>query len=1196
MLRALSTESNSIEFEWIPPSYGLSYDASLGCDSVTMAGLATVSAAGWPALPIFGAHFGLPPDAADVELTVLEVEYLDLPGNHLICPVPEPIWEDGLDGDPVFVGNVWKRDLDAYDTSNYWPATFAALGEIGYMREQRVVQVVLYPFQYMPLTGGLRVVQSIRARLSYSASGQVASAIRVQELDPFELLYSNALVNYEQARAWRGTPSMAQVMPSSEEGDFQAVRFSISRQGMVRVTGADLAALGVPISELSAEAVRLSSQGDEIALSIEQEGHGSLEVDDSLIYLGSPLDSIYTGVSAYWLTWDAGVGSSIVANEAHNVHSTPIPVSFWDTYVAKEDHIYVSTFPYGTSNDRWYWDRPVAFGAPTSRDYTLSLGAPTGDPLSCTLKVYLAGGVSTVPHRTRFLLNNNLLGETTWPAGTNHAYEIQIPQSYLVDGENILSIVYGLNVTSGQYDYTYLHHFELDYARRYVAQNDQLFFSVDQPGEWLVQVEGFSGSQVPDLYNITDPSNPVRITGATFEPGSNGYTLSFGQSITQTERYLALTPDRYLSPTAMELVTLSNWQDPGNAADYIIITHRDFYDAIQPLADYRRAQGLRVVVVDVDEIYNEFNYGIVDAEAIRTFISYAYHNWTPPAPAYVLLVGDGNYDPKNNLGRGEVSYIPPYLADVDPWLGETSADNRYVTVSGQDIFPDLFLGRLPVKTAAETTAMVNKIIAYEALGPEAWQRQITFLADDADDAGDFAALSEAIASGFTPPPYLPERIYYKVTPGYSSSTAVRTALFIAFNQGRLIINWKGHSAVSSWASPVFLNLADMTTINNGYRQPLMVPMTCLEGYYITPSQAGSTDRSSISETLVRMAGRGAIASFAPTGLGIATGHEFLNKGLYEALFYNGVSELGPATTLAKLKLYSSTPGYRELIDTYLLMGDPAMRLQVLKTDVAIEKTIAPQGPLMAGDTVTYTLTYANAGAATAHNVVITDTLPLALENPTVASSGAAISLRPGTRLVWDVANLPEGAGGVITITATISDTFGGALENVAQIATSGLEASSGNNRTQVGADVQIASLTLAKHGPAWVMSGGPITYTLAYGNEGTAAAYGVRITDTLPAGLVDIGVSAPPGTVAAIQGQTYIWQVPDLAPGEGGVITVTATMDGALPGSMSNVAWIGSDSPNSGQLSTEATVHTKVLRPRWLPISLDSQRHHNTMP
>jgi hypothetical protein len=75
-------------------------------------------------------------------------------------------------------------------------------------------------------------------------------------------------------------------------------------------------------------------------------------------------------------------------------------------------------------------------------------------------------------------------------------------------------------------------------------------------------------------------------------------------------------------------------------ADYIIITHADFIEPAQRLADYRRTQGYRTAVVRVDDVYDEFNHGIYDPRAIRAFVHYAYHHWQKPAPLFLLLFGD----------------------------------------------------------------------------------------------------------------------------------------------------------------------------------------------------------------------------------------------------------------------------------------------------------------------------------------------------------------------------------------------------------------------------------------------------------------------------------------------------------------------------------------------------------------------------
>ena len=113
-----------------------------------------------------------------------------------------------------------------------------------------------------------------------------------------------------------------------------------------------------------------------------------------------------------------------------------------------------------------------------------------------------------------------------------------------------------------------------------------------------------------------------------------------------------------------------------------------------------------------------------------------------------------------------MSYIPPYLAPVDPWIGETAADNRYVTLVGADTLPDMMLGRLSVNSAAEASAFVNKIVAYEQNPvPGDWQQQVLAVADNADSAGDFAQMSDDLLACCLPAPYQDqaEKVYYGVT-------------------------------------------------------------------------------------------------------------------------------------------------------------------------------------------------------------------------------------------------------------------------------------------------------------------------------------------------------------------------------------------------------------------------------------------------
>ena len=427
-----------------------------------------------------------------------------------------------------------------------------------------------------------------------------------------------------------------------------------------------------------------------------------------------------------------------------------------------------------------------------------------------------------------------------------------------------------------------------------------------------------------EVFDITDPLGVTRILSTTVV-ASDSYSLKFEDTIVGEHHYVALTPAQYQSPLDIVEDGPSSLKDTSNRADYLVITHPDFYDAVLPLRDHREAEGLDTVVVDVQDVYDEFSYGIFDPRAIRDFISYTLAYWRDPEepPSYVLLVGDGNYDFKDNLGHGEPNYIPPYLVYTDEWVGEADADNRYVCVSGDDILPDMHLGRLPAQTAGQASAMVTKIINYEQNLPEGdWRRQVLFVADNPDDAGDFRALSDDIVDNHLLPPYTAEKAYYGLSP-YTTPAAVKNAIINAFGTGRLFINYVGHGSRNRWAAEEFLTVGDIDSLPSTQRMPMMLPMACLEGYFI---KAGAP---CVGESLVRTEGKGAIASWSPTSDGLASGHHYLHQGFYDALFVDGVHQIGPATLLGKLNLYYNAGGdHRELIDTFILFGDPALHLPI----------------------------------------------------------------------------------------------------------------------------------------------------------------------------------------------------------------------------------------------------------------------------
>jgi len=114
-------------------------------------------------------------------------------------------------------------------------------------------------------------------------------------------------------------------------------------------------------------------------------------------------------------------------------------------------------------------------------------------------------------------------------------------------------------------------------------------------------------------------------------------------------------------------------------------------------------------------------------------------------------------------------------------------------------------------------------------------------------------------------------------------------------------------------------------LSNGDRLPFIVNMACLTGYFVDPESFGYP---SLTETLMRSEGKGAVAAFMPTGMTSANDQRILNAALFEAIFTKDIRTLGPAISTAKEALLANGAEYEETSETFLLFGDPAMRLKI----------------------------------------------------------------------------------------------------------------------------------------------------------------------------------------------------------------------------------------------------------------------------
>ena len=346
--------------------------------------------------------------------------------------------------------------------------------------------------------------------------------------------------------------------------------------------------------------------------------------------------------------------------------------------------------------------------------------------------------------------------------------------------------------------------------------------------------------------------------------------------------------------------------------DYLVIGPKAFLQAAQPLLRYRRRQGLRVATASTEDIASEFGRGELTPDSIRELIAYTYHEGRGRKLRYVLLLGDATYDFKDYLGTGVSNHVPPFMIPTTYlW---TASDAAYAAVHGEDLLPDLAIGRLPAQSSEELDAMVDKILAFERRAP--WlDAPSVLIADNADRAGNFRADAEEIASTL-----LANREIRRIYLDELGAAGARDAITRSFDAGASTVSYLGHGGIHLWADENIFNTSQLERLSAQSQQPLLLTMNCLNGYFHFPYF------DSLAESLLKPRDKGVVAAFSPSGLSLNTPAHRYHKALLQELLHGGHRRLGDAILAAQAR-YADTGAFPELLSIYHLLGDPALRLR-----------------------------------------------------------------------------------------------------------------------------------------------------------------------------------------------------------------------------------------------------------------------------
>ena len=674
----------------------------------------------------------------------------------------------------------------------------------------------------------------------------------------------------------------------------ERARVEVRGRGLFYVTAVQAArGLGLPLQAvehlISVQGLNLSTLGKDVAWLADRDGAG-------LFFYNEGTETVYSDRNVYYL--ERGSGLAMQTAGGGSAGPADPGQTYGERLHFEENRCALLLPTMDPEGDLWFWDYVVAGGAAKAFAVSVPAAATAG---KATLAVALQGATDRGngdDHHAIVSVNGRTVGEAVWDGTRAHAFEVSIDAGLLRDGANTIEVSGALD-QGVPYSTFYVESFDLSYPRHYRAEENRLICRGD--GNPVITVSGMTEHQALVL-DVGEPLKPRQLTGVapdvvgrlTFVPraGDVEYLVS---GLNAAQRPLAVVSDRP-----------AHLKGTGHSAEYVVIAPEEFEAAAKELAEFRRNEGLKTLVVTLEDIYDAFNDGVASPQAIREFLGYAHARWGGKKVKYAVLAGKGTYDYKDHLGHGD-NLVPVMLGRTA--YGLCAADQAFGDVAGRDGVPEIVVGRLPAVTRAELKRMIGKIKAYEK-GQGAWTDKALFVADNGDGGGDFAAASNELAGLM--PGYKTEKVYLA-----GPVAAAREKIQAEWNAGAALISYCGHAGVNQLAAENLFDAADAAALGNGGKLPLAVMLTCTAGRFEIPGF------SSLGEALLLNGNGGMAGGLLPSGAAMHGDSLQLAGEFYKAAYRGKATNVGVAL-LAAMKSYIEANGRPDLLNVYNWLGDPAL--------------------------------------------------------------------------------------------------------------------------------------------------------------------------------------------------------------------------------------------------------------------------------
>jgi len=968
-----------------------------------------------PELPYYTTLIILPPEA-EARITVVsrEISHIYQPGLAT-APLQKLAPYVPLDDSFAFPEAVVLEEESfshAVSKNQFFPDALYEISDPMYMRDLRLVRLKVFPFRYNDYTDQLAYAPELDILVDFVGADL---ANRRPLPDPINQTASgleSQMINYGQAEAWRSLPASMVTATIKLPTGQPVYKIGVNQDGIYEVTAEQLAGAGmvVGVDGVDPHTFQMLYRGEPVAYELIDNGDNVFDPGERVRFYGwafdgSRLERQFISENVFWLWAD---GDPALVTSKPSVPGTDVDY-VRHSITEEQENLW---FPGWTNRweffpnepDAWFWHRFYTSNEPITKSFVITLEHPMENGLPATITTEFSSYTS-INHTASLMVNGQaLLGSSTWYGTQNVNITRSVPSEYLHDGINSIEISVSSN-SSNCGGCIALNRITIEYDRELIVVDDQIIFSDTDGGSRKFNVGGFSKELITDtlIWDITDRFAPIVISPETIViTGTGPHTVTFGTDSPSVVSFIVATSESILLPIGLTRYVPPDLDPFTGKAEWVAISYEDFITETYRLAGHRSSAqfgGLTTHVVDIEDVVNQYGYGLPIPAAIQQYMIHGMEYWGV-APRYLLLVGDSTVDPRHHYSRWvDKQYIMTDLIFEDYWQGQIPSDHTFSLLVGDDddLMPDIAVGRISVMQESDMRNIVDRITIYESnhLLSSGWMENFLYVADKDDiHAGNFCDESKFTGDR------LPTSINstFLCLGDYNlDADLLRKDLFTLTNNfnGVSLLNYRGHGGVKFWAN--ILNTGDMGLWDNAIRPFVSISGDCLDGNFAIPYLPG------LGEELLKATDSignpiGAAAHWGSTGLGTSPNHSRLIDAFYHALFVDGQTAIGEAAVAAKISYGSDPRSDPTLLSSFTLLGDPAM--QLFRRSLSVEQSVAPQTALV-GDIVTYTIEATNQGIYPSH-ITISHTLPTGFSFITATSSVSASLQLAGNGVIFDL--------------------------------------------------------------------------------------------------------------------------------------------------------------------------------------------------